>query len=169
MPLIEFVPIDIERNAGSCIQFRRDSFVATLPRGESAYLTSFGPNGDASYLAWLSSLLRENPTGCAHVLVDGKISGQIESRQKFDGKEGYVHLFYLQPNSRRLGIGRQLHDFVSAHYQGTGAQRLALTTHPYNTSAVSFYRALGWRDFGPPPGRPEFLRFEFSLLAASVQ
>jgi len=64
-----------------------------------------------------------------------------------------IHVLYdvfVEPSSRRRGVGRALMEAARVHAAGAGAVRLELATARSNASAQALYESLGWvrdRDF----------------------
>jgi GNAT superfamily N-acetyltransferase len=62
--------------------------------------------------------------------------------------EPYVELteLYLEPEYRRVGIGRALVSYAETLERGAGARGLVVLTSLRNQAAQAFYHALGYRD-----------------------
>jgi len=87
---------------------------------------------------------------------------------------GYVRQLIVDPNARRLGVGRALMNEVRRRLVAAGATRWALNVKPHNTAAIALYESLGfrrqygsasywlqWAHLPPPrPGEPEARRIE---------
>jgi ribosomal protein S18 acetylase RimI-like enzyme len=66
----------------------------------------------------------------------------------------------VSPRAQGLGVGRLLMAEATERARAADFSRMHLTVHPSNTSAVSFYRGLGWtelyEDGGEWAGRMSF-------------
>lgn len=74
--------------------------------------------------------------GCACLAVDQ------------DGRSAEVHAFFIDPNSKRKGIGRLLWTKLLQRAREQGVTALRLDADPY---AVPFYEAIGFRTVGESP------------------
>ncbi|MDJ0976515.1 MAG: GNAT family N-acetyltransferase [Planctomycetota bacterium] len=143
-----FRPIDLERHAHVCIDFRRDSFVVSF--GDDARFVEFAKEDGSGYLELLRERMAAFPEGHVHAWLGDEIVGQIECR-KHDGDppKGYVNLFYLVPERRNGGMGAQLDAYVCELFRSFGADHLRLSVSPTNAQAWRFYAKQGWVDLGP--------------------
>ena len=125
----------------SHVAARPDIFRAKPPRAE---LRSF-------FVALL-----DNPKH--HLLVaevDGESMGylwaEVQSRSantfKLRQDRIYVHQISVHPSSRRRGVGRELFAAVSAVAESEGIEDLALDSWSFNSSAHSFFEALGFSTY----------------------
>lgn len=152
-PTLEFKPIDLDRNADLCVQFRQDSYVCSFGSADR-FQTSEG--GIPGYFRWLRKRMAELPNSCVHVWYEDTIIGQIElGRWRYDAAVGYVNLFYLVPAYRGQGWGQQLDAYAAAFFQRLGYTTARLSASPTNTAAVRFYQKLGWSDLGIRHDSPE--------------
>lgn len=74
--------------------------------------------------------------GCACLAVDG------------DGNSAEVHAFFIDPKSKRMGIGRLLWNKLLQRAREHGVTDLRLDADP---SAVPFYEAIGFTTVGEAP------------------
>ncbi len=155
-------PIDLCRDAPTCVAFRRDSYMAgfgTL-RGMEDEL---GPDG-ARYLERLRARITEVPEGNVHLWEGERIVGQAEVRLvPEDPGLGYVNLFYLRPECRGEGLGRLLHEHAARTFRARGMRAMRLSASRANRRAIAFYEALGWRAVGERPHRVPMTVLEFAL------
>ena len=64
--------------------------------------------------------------------------------------EAYVHMIATNPNLRRRGLGRALHDRFAEDARAAGRTRIRAITWPGNRVSVDFHRRLGFQpDDGP--------------------
>ncbi|MCA1010536.1 GNAT family N-acetyltransferase [Halobacillus halophilus] len=125
------------------IEFRKDSFKASF--GD---LSNFGEEED--YLRWIQSKITAFPEGFVLVKEDGHYIGQLElSITAYEGRLiGYVHLFYLIPEKRGLGKGKELDHYAVQFFKKHLVNEYHLRVAPENTSALGFYRKLGMEEIG---------------------
>jgi ribosomal protein S18 acetylase RimI-like enzyme len=117
-----------------------------------ACAASFGDDGrcitQAAYLKWLGDRVDEFPDG--HVLATlanrgGAIVGQLELQVPYGLHVGYVNLFHVSRDWRRLGFGSQLHEeYAERYFRAWEADTIELHVSPTNHAAVQFYRSLGY-------------------------
>jgi ribosomal protein S18 acetylase RimI-like enzyme len=65
---------------------------------------------------------------------------------EFGGKNAFVDEFYLEPEFRGKGIGRQVMDEVCAEAKNMGIHALHLEVEHHNTAALSLYRRFRFND-----------------------
>jgi len=148
-PGLRIAPIDLERDAATCIAFRRDSFHASFGTHEGCD-DEMGADGSL-YLAKLRARMAQVPEGNCHVWHGDRIVGQTEMRFADDPGVGYVNLFYLLPEWRHRGLGRLLHDHAVAVFAARGCRAIRLSVSRSNERALAFYRRLGWKRLGLRP------------------
>lgn len=165
MNTLAFRKIDLMQHAAECVRFRRDSYACSFEDGLERFAKENGPDG-AEYLSWLRHRVQEFPSGCVHAWLQGRIVGQIESRIRDDGS-GKVNLFYLVPEARGKGYGRQLNEYIVGVFRDAGVSKLQLSVSTGNQGALGFYRTLGWADKGPRPNHPEVHNFELSIASSN--
>jgi ribosomal protein S18 acetylase RimI-like enzyme len=144
---VRFRPIDFERHAALCVEFRRDAFVCSFGSADEFERA----DGTATYLRWLHACQVDFPEGIVHAFAGERIVGQLEMGIR--GREARVHLFYAVPDARGTGVGDALHDYAVAILTRAGARNASLLVSPTNARAVRYYVKHGWVDGGPVPGR----------------
>jgi ribosomal protein S18 acetylase RimI-like enzyme len=145
--MLEFQPIDLERHQDLCVRFRADSFVCSF--GSNARFYEEDGNGAERYLQWLKQRIAEIPNSCVHVWQAEQIVGQLEMRRwQRDSSVGYVNLFYLIPEFRGQGLGRQLDRYAANFFRQLGCRSARLSVSPTNPAAIEFYLKQGWKDLG---------------------
>jgi len=144
---LRFATIDLERDAGTCIAFRRDMYV-------TAFGTDDGLDAEmgvdcALYLDQLRERIRQVPEGNTHLWEGDRIVGQTEVRLLDDEPDvGYVSLFYVVPEARGRRLARLLHEHVADVFRRRGMRTLRLSVSPNNAHAFASYRNLGWVQVG---------------------
>jgi ribosomal protein S18 acetylase RimI-like enzyme len=149
---VRFCPIDFERHAALCIEFRRDAFVCSFGSAGGADEVEHS-GGTDGYLAWLRARQAEFPQGVVHAFAGSEVVGQLELARR--GREARVHLFYAVPHLRGTGIGDALHDHAITTLTAAGAHDASLLVSPTNGRALRYYEKHGWVDGGPVPGRDD--------------
>jgi GNAT superfamily N-acetyltransferase len=174
---LTFAPIDLERHADLCAQFRADSFRVSFGSDERVYQehatspTTVHPDGRgrAQYVTWLAQRMREFPGSCVHVWHHDAVVGQIEmGRFRGDASVGYVNLFYLIPAYRGHGLGAQLEQYALAFLRRTGYQRVRLSVSATNPQAIAFYLKHHWQDLGPRADHPDSHYMEKRLTGTAT-
>ena len=155
------VPIDLARDLGTCVAFRRDMYVSSF--GSEDGLEEEMGDGDSAYIAQLRERVEQMPEGNAHLWEGDRIVGQAEMRLDEEPGVGYVSLFYLAPGFRGQGLGQMLHDHAVMVCKARGLKRMRLSVATRNAAAIDFYRKLGWIDAGPRPHRLPMQRMEFTI------
>jgi len=160
-PDIAIAPIDLDRDAATCIAFRRDSFEVSFG-SRAGCDDEMGADGSL-YLAKLRDRMAKVPEGNAHVWHEGRIVGQTEMRFSDEPSTGYVNFFYLVPEWRHRGAGRILHDHAVKVFSDRGMRAIRLSVSRTNEAALAFYRRLGWRRLGARPHKEAMDLMEFPL------
>ncbi len=153
-PPLVFREIDLGRDAELCVQFRADSYACGDGTADRFFARA-GPGGH-DYLARLSKYMQDLPGSCVHAWIGEQIVGQIEMvRDPNDPSVGKVNLFYLRPDHRGRGVGRQLERYALDFFRALGFGGAWLRVSPTNTRALAFYKKHGWVDVGRDDGVPE--------------
>ena len=143
VPALRFATIDLERDAATCIAFRRDMYRAAFGT-EEGLDAEMGVDG-ALYLAQLRDRIRQVPEGNTHLWDGARIVGQTEARLLEDEPDvGYVSLFYVAPEARGRGLARLMHEHVADVFRRRGMRTLRLSVSPTNARALASYRSMGW-------------------------
>ncbi|EDP59882.1 GNAT family N-acetyltransferase [Vibrio sp. AND4] len=153
---MDFVPVDLSRHLDLCIAFRKD-----------AYQVSFGhiQGFDVQEItAWLTSIAKDPQAAFFHVIKDSKIIGQLECRYPISDKKGlkfgYINLFYLVPEFRHQGLGRQLQKFLLKLFADHNCVYARLRYIPGNEAGERFYYKNGWRPVGKPGERGQLMQID---------
>jgi ribosomal protein S18 acetylase RimI-like enzyme len=160
-PAFRIEPIDLDRDAKTCIDFRRDSFFASFGTHEGCD-EEMGADG-AIYLDKLRKRIAEVPEGNCHVWRGDRIVGQTEMRLADEPNMGYVNLFYLLPEWRRHGLGWRLHEHAVDVFGKRGMRAIRLSVSRSNAPALAFYRRVGWRRVGLRPHKEAVDLMELAL------
>jgi hypothetical protein len=124
----DLCPIDLERHADLCAQFRADSFRVSFGGDECVYQehatspTAVHPDGRgrARYVTWLVQRMREFPGSGVHVWHHDAVVGQIEmGRFRGDAAVGYVNLLSLIPAYRGTAV---VHNWSRTPWRFSGAR-----------------------------------------------
>jgi ribosomal protein S18 acetylase RimI-like enzyme len=117
-----------------------------------ACVASFGSDcsyeGAGRYLSWLRGKVEEFPQGCVLAMLGDNCVGQMELEVPWGRSTGYVNLYYVMPQFRRLSFGRQMHLYALRYFRNWEADRIELHVSPTNRPATRFYHALGYRPVG---------------------
>jgi len=142
--LLSFKTIDINDDRGKVIEFRKDSFLISF--GE---ISGFGD--EKEYLSWLEKKISNYPDGFVMVKKGDIIVGQLELtiREYEDREIGYVNLYYLIPENRGRGMGKQLHQYALNFFKNHNVNEYHLRVSPTNINALKFYKKLGLEEVGP--------------------
>ena len=57
---------------------------------------------------------------------------------------GYVHLVGIEPDHRRLGVGKALYEHFIGRCRAVGAERIKAITNVGNEGSIQFHQALGF-------------------------
>ncbi|MGZ5659956.1 MAG: GNAT family N-acetyltransferase [Usitatibacter sp.] len=148
---VRIAPIELPRDAATCVAFRRDSYLASFGSLDGIE-AEMGADG-ALYLEKLRRRMAEVPEGNSHVWHEDRIVGQTEMRHAQEEGVGYVNLFYLVPEWRHRGVGRMLHDHAVRVFEARGMRAIRLSVSHRNADAEAFYRRLGWKRIGTRPNK----------------
>ncbi|MBG9548678.1 GNAT family N-acetyltransferase [Cytobacillus firmus] len=140
---MRFEPIDVAKHRNFIIPFRRDSFIV-----------SFGSDKDfgniEEYLDWIKTKSKQFPDGFV-LAIDNEIPiGQLElTIKEYNGsKIGYVNLYYLIPEKRGMGLGKELQQYALNFFDNYGVKEYHLRVSPSNKNAINFYRKNGMQEIG---------------------
>lgn len=104
-----------------------------------------------------------------HVWLDNQIAGQLEFRSLSpEPNTGYVHLIYLKPEYRGLGIAKQLQDYIKTNLLNAGCDYAQLSVSRTNARAMKFYLRNGWSFVKPNPKHAETDFYQLDLTTATT-
>jgi ribosomal protein S18 acetylase RimI-like enzyme len=155
-----FEPVDLDARFDLCVRFRRDSFVCSF--GHDREFEESG--GAPTYLDWLRARMASFRAGIVHAFRGNAVIGQIE--MQVHGHEARVNLFYLIPEWRGTGAGRDLHAYVLAILRRHAIETVDLMVSPTNARAIRYYEKHGWRLGEGVPGRDDLVIMRLDVAAA---
>jgi ribosomal protein S18 acetylase RimI-like enzyme len=155
-----FEPVDLDARFDLCVRFRRDSLVCSF--GHDREFEESG--GAPAYLEWLRARMAAFRPGIVHAFRGDAVIGQIE--MQVHGDEARVNLFYLTPEWRATGAGRDLHAYVLAVLRRRGIEAVDLMVSPSNGRAIRYYEKHGWRRGEVVPGRDDLVIMRLDVAAA---
>ncbi|TXC92718.1 GNAT family N-acetyltransferase [Metabacillus litoralis] len=141
---MHFEKIDLKKHQDTVVKFRKDSFKASF--GDDA---GFGDEED--YLNWLVVKTREFPEGFVLIEECSKYIGQLElTIREYRGNTiGYVNLYYLVPEMRGLGKGKELHNYAMQFFENNKVGEYHLRVSTSNKAAITFYHKIGMKEICP--------------------
>lgn len=157
---ITFRQISIEDNFDLCMEARKD-----------AYFCSFGHyDGFEDFIVGYRKRIIERLTEpnwfYIHIFVSGQFAGQLEFRSfSIEPNTGYVHLIYLKPNFRGLGLAVKLQEYIVSVLIQEGCKRALLSVSRTNTRALTFYKRYGWEFARKNPKHDETDFYQLELRA----
>lgn len=133
-----FRTIDIDKDKETIVAFRKDSYVVSFGSEE-------GFGDERSYLNRIKERVRQFPDGQVIIERDQEPIGQMELQiREYEGTEiGYVNLFYLIPEYRSKGLGKELVGYAETFFRKFGVSEYQLRVSPDNQRAVRFYTKSG--------------------------
>lgn len=63
----------------------------------------------------------------------------------YDGHRGWVNYLAIDPDCQKLGLGRQMMDFIEQHLEKRGCPKINLQVRDTNTDVLAFYKSLGYQ------------------------
>ncbi|MFD9627281.1 GNAT family N-acetyltransferase [Peribacillus muralis] len=133
-----FRTIDIDKDKDMIVAFRKDSYVVSFGSEE-------GFGDERSYLNRIKERVRQFPDGQVIIERDLEPIGQMELQiREHEGTEiGYVNLFYLIPEYRSKGLGKELVGYAEAFFRKFGVSEYQLRVSPDNQGAIRLYTKSG--------------------------
>ena len=135
---MQFRTIDFEKDKELIIKFRKDSYVVSFGSEE-------GFCDELTYINRIKERVKKFPEGQVIIEKDNLPIGQMELQiREFDGKEiGYVNLFYLIPEYRGKGLGKDLIRYAEDFFRKSNVTEYHLRVSPTNERAIRFYNNSG--------------------------
>ncbi|WP_413289774.1 GNAT family N-acetyltransferase [Bdellovibrio sp. HCB337] len=156
--MLKILPYDknhIDKSYG----FLMDSFQISWGPDKAKWPNGLGSYPLEQYRTDIEKLLTYNSVAIFSVFHGDQTVGQIELRKLKDGS-GFVSFYYLVPEFRNKGLGKQLDDFAINELKRRGCTRVRLTVGELNKAAQRFYEKSGWKLLGADPTRPQGLTME---------
>jgi ribosomal protein S18 acetylase RimI-like enzyme len=131
---LKFRTIDILKDRDMIIKFRKDSYVVSFGSEER-----FGDEN--AYINRIKERVNNFPNGQVIIEKDDLPIGQMELQVRdFEGKQiGYVNLFYLIPEYRGKGLGKDLIRYAEDFFRESNVSEYHLRVSPTNERAMRLY------------------------------
>ncbi len=143
---IKFEFINVDEHFKTCVDFRRDSYFCSF----DTYLGY--EESIVGYEARMREHISDNRWYYIHIWSSGELIGQLEFRSYSElPSTGYVHLIYLVPKYRGLGIAALAHEFISNALGSAGCKQVLLSVSQTNIRAIKHYTRFGWSYLKPNP------------------
>lgn len=136
--MLSYRTINLDTDKELVVANRRDSFLVSF--GDLS-----GMGSDEEYVDWLKMRLGKFPEGALLAFDGVQCVGHIEFVLREAGKVGHVNLYYVLPEYRGQGYGRELHQYMENVFRQKGARRMELRVSPTNRRAVGFYERMGFQ------------------------
>jgi ribosomal protein S18 acetylase RimI-like enzyme len=135
---LNFRTIDIENDKDMIIKFRKDSYVVSFGSEE-------GFGDEMAYINRIKERVNKFPHGQIIIEEDEEPIGQMELQiREYNGTEiGYVNLFYLIPEYRSKGLGKELIRYAERFFRQYNVSEYHLRVSPTNQRAIRFYNKSG--------------------------
>lgn len=162
-----FVPLDLNnaKSVAAAVLFRRDCHVVAMGHDEE-WIEMSGFDG-GKYIDYLRKTVN-NPAGfVVQVLDQDKYVGQVEGRYLAESNTGYVNLYYLIPEYRHKGHGKNLEDYVLSRFKDKPVKKMQLTIWHESQPSLAFYKKHGWT-MGEQREKPGFFFMEKPIVSSEV-
>lgn len=120
-------------------EFDSRRFLAATSRTQSAYASFLRTQLDAPDAAIFVADEDADVIGYAYVAVESY------DYMSLRGPAGILHDIVVDPERRRLGVGRRLLDAAFAYVRSRGLSQLVLSTAERNEAAQRFFASVGFR------------------------
>ena len=150
--MLEFRPYDIAHIQRS-FDFLLETFCISFGSDKVQWPNNLGSYHFEKYKADIERLLLNKEYFFFSVFRDSQLIGQVELK-KLKDSIGYVSFFYLIPEYRNQGFGRELIEFSMRELKRNDCHKARLTVSELNVAALKFYAKNGWKSLGPDPSRP---------------
>ncbi|MEY9869164.1 ribosomal protein S18 acetylase RimI-like enzyme [Peribacillus sp. B2I2] len=133
-----FRTIDTDKDKDIIVKFRKDSFVVSFGSED-------GFGDENTYLQRMKERVRKFPDGQVILEKDQEPIGQMELQiREYEGTEiGYVNLFYLIPEYRSKGLGKELVRYAENFFRQFNVSEYHLRVSPNNQRAIRLYTNSG--------------------------
>lgn len=124
---------------------------------------NYTPNLDVTYMRQFTARTLEafGDQAFWHLYDNATLIGQLEIGIK--RSNGYVFLFYIDPQYRGMGYFKIMHDQMLEIMNSRNFTEVRLATPPTTTHAINVYNHYGWQNYGPDLDKPEMLGFKLLL------
>lgn len=141
---LSFKPLDLTdaKSVAAAVLYRRDCHVFAMGH-ENEWLAVSGLDGE-KYIDYLQKTLVNPDAFVVQAFDRDKRIGQIEARYLSDENIGYVNLYYLIPEYRYKGYGKDLENYVLQRFSDRPMSKMRLTIWHENKPSLSFYQKQGW-------------------------
>jgi len=156
----EFRRIDVERHFSTCYEFRKDSHYCSFGTTEN-YEESIG-----NYRERIIERMSSHDWFYYHIWHNDQIIGQVEFKSySFKPNYGYVHLIYVAPHYRGLGVADKAEEFIQSTLSDLRCLGIILSVSRENKRALNHYRKWDWKYLKKNPKHQltDFYEREFSL------
>ncbi|WP_342602913.1 GNAT family N-acetyltransferase [Peribacillus sp. FSL E2-0159] len=133
-----FRTIDTDKDKDIIVKFRKDSFVVSFGSED-------GFGDENTYLQRMKERVCKFPEGQVIIEKDQEPIGQMELQiRAYEETEiGYVNLFYLIPDYRSKGLGKELVRYAENFFRQFNVSEYHLRVSPDNHRAIRLYTSSG--------------------------
>lgn len=133
-----FRTIDTDKDKDIIIKFRKDSYVVSFGSED-------GFGDENTYLQRMKERVRKFPDGQVILEKDQEPIGQMELQiREYEGTEiSYVNLFYLIPEYRSKGLGKELVRYAENFFRQFNVSEYHLRVSSDNQRAIRLYSNSG--------------------------
>ncbi|MDR3209367.1 MAG: GNAT family N-acetyltransferase [Oscillospiraceae bacterium] len=136
----QFTPLNVDEHLEFCAAAHRETYRLTFGREiPDAYL--------GAELARMRRHFADAPDSILLASLNGAAVGllRLERRVVYgDAASGWVNCFYVAPEWRGRGLGRQLAAFAAAYFARYGIREIFLRAGEPNGAAIGFYTHIGF-------------------------
>ncbi|MGZ3769409.1 MAG: GNAT family N-acetyltransferase [Bdellovibrio sp.] len=150
--MLEILPYDII-HIDKSYEFLLETFHISFGPDKAQWPNNLGDYPFEKYKADIKRLLTGKDCFFFSAYHNGQVVGQIELRKLKDGC-GYISFYYLIPQYRNRGLGRDLDEFAVHELKRQGCHKVRLAVSELNKAGQRFYEKNGWKSLGPDPNRP---------------
>ena len=155
---IQFKAINLKKDYDICVGFRKDSYICSFGT-DDGYEKSI-----SGYHERMTNRFQDNRWFYRHIWYENQIIGQLEFKSFSQWEQfGYVHLMYVIPEYRGLGIANQAQEYIEKKLISCGCKGAVLSVSRINQRAVHHYKKWGWYyvEKNPKHELTDFFRREF--------
>lgn len=151
----------------------KDVRLRALKESPTAFSSTYAKESEIPDEEWTKRSGRWSSDGAVGLLAyDGdSVCGMVFCFTDQERRErGHIVSMWVDPEFRRVGVGRLLIDSIAAWAKGRGMRELKLMVTSVNHAAIAFYERMGFRMSGktePYPNDAAITQFE--MLRALVR